>query len=137
MQLLKLKRKWRKRQVCDIWWGERRIFFDGYEDNIEVDGKLILFYASGKSPGSGVRTCTLVGYVIVVWISTHIFCAEKVLTSKFITQMWYWRQSKRTFFFITTPTWSTHCGTYHFRNSARKKVSYYMMIWWYASASWK
>ena len=65
---------------------------------------------------------------MVVWIYTHIFCAEKFLTSKIITQMWHWRQSKRTFFFSTTPTWSTHCGTYHFRNSAKKK---FLTTWWY------
>ena len=66
---------------------------------------------------------------MVVWISTHIFCAEKFLTSKIITQMWHWRESKRTFFqhysHMIYTLW--HISLQEF--GRKKKVSYY--IWWY------
>ena len=99
MQLLKLKRKWRKRQVCDIWWGERRIFFDGYEDNIEVDGKLILFLCFRKISRK------LCPYLHISRLRhgrgamnfyTHILCWKGFNFQVYITQMW---QSKKNFFF--------------------------------------
>ena len=136
MQLLKLKRKWRKRQVCDIWWREWRIFFDGYEDNIEVDGKLILFLCFRKISRKRCPYLHIRQRHGSMNFYTYILCWKVLNFQDYYTNVALEAVQKN--FFSALLPHDLHIVA-HITLGIRqeKKVSYYMMIWWYASASWK